>query len=204
MARPLPDLVLFLDECLGSTDVSGALRAAGIRIELFHEHFDASTPDDKWLAEVGHRGWTALTKDQRIRRRQAEFEALLEANVAAFVLTSGNLTGPAMGRAFVLGYTRMQKCCATTCRHSSPRLMPMGECGCSPMQRGARPRRSPDVGAAVTLAGCGRPPLHSLPGARGVPSPSGLNVRAAISRRGPDARPRRAVLRRSRAPRAVR
>jgi hypothetical protein len=100
---------LFLDECLGSTDVSGALRAAGIRIELFHEHFDASTPDDKWLAEVGHRGWTALTKDQRIRRRQAEFEALLEANVAAFVLTSGNLTGPAMGRAFVLAYPRMQK-----------------------------------------------------------------------------------------------
>ncbi|HEX6810095.1 MAG TPA: hypothetical protein VF384_00605 [Planctomycetota bacterium] len=109
MARPLPDLVLFLDECLGSTDVFDALQAAGFRVELFHQHFAAATPDEEWLAEVGQRGWVALTKDQRIRRRQAEFHALLAANVAACVLTSGNLTGPAMGRAFVLAYPRMQK-----------------------------------------------------------------------------------------------
>ncbi len=109
MARPLPDPVLFLDECLGSTDVPEALRAKGIRVELLHEHFALSTSDEDWLTDVGRRGWVVLTKDQRIRRRHAEFQALLAANVAAFVLTSGNLSGPATAAAFVIAYPRMQK-----------------------------------------------------------------------------------------------
>ena len=109
MDRPLPEPVLFVDECLGSTDVPGALQAVGIKFELLHVHFAAGTADETWLLEVGRRGWVVLTKDQRIRRRQAEFQALQAANVAAFVLTSGNLTGAAMGQAFVLAYPRIQK-----------------------------------------------------------------------------------------------
>lgn len=101
MSRPLPEPVLFLDECLGSTDVPKALRSQGIPVELLHEHFPLSTADPEWLAEVGRRGWVVLTKDQRIRRRQAEFEVLLGAGVAAFVLTSGNLTGPGTAQAFL-------------------------------------------------------------------------------------------------------
>ncbi|MBZ0150431.1 MAG: hypothetical protein K8J09_02790 [Planctomycetes bacterium] len=109
MARPLPDLVLFLDECLGVTDVPTALRTAGITCELLHDHFAAGTADQDWLAAIAARGWVVLTKDQRIRRRQAELQALITAKVAAFVLTSGDLTGAAMGAAFVLAYPRMQK-----------------------------------------------------------------------------------------------
>ena len=109
MARPLPEPVLFVDECLGSTDVPSALQAAGIKVELLHAHFAAGTSDEEWLTDVGSRGWVVLTKDQRIRRRQAEFRTLLAANVAAFVLTSGNLTGSAMGQAFVLAYPRIRK-----------------------------------------------------------------------------------------------
>jgi hypothetical protein len=109
LARPLPELILFLDECLGSTDVPKALQAEGIHVELLHQHFRGATADEVWLTDVGRRGWVVLTKDTRIRRRHAEFQALLAAGVAAFVLTSGNLTGPAMGRAFALAYPRMQK-----------------------------------------------------------------------------------------------
>jgi hypothetical protein len=109
LARPRPEPVLFVDECLGSTDVPTALHAAGIRVEVLHAHFAAGTADEDWLVEVGRRGWVVLTKDQRIRRRHAEFQALLAANVAAFVLTSGNVTGVTMGQAFVLAYPRMQK-----------------------------------------------------------------------------------------------
>jgi hypothetical protein len=109
LARPLPEPVLFLDECLGSTDVPHALRTKGIRVELLHEHFDPATPDTIWLAEVGKRGWVVLTKDQRIRRRRVELEALLAANVAAFVLTSGNLTGAATATAFASAWPRIQK-----------------------------------------------------------------------------------------------
>jgi hypothetical protein len=109
LARRLPELVLFLDECLGSTDVPAALRAKGIRVELLHEHFDLATQDTDWLSEVGRRGWIVLTKDQRIRRRRVEIEALQAANVAAFVLTSGNLTGAATAAAFVVAWPRIQK-----------------------------------------------------------------------------------------------
>ncbi|MCB9879176.1 MAG: hypothetical protein H6835_16395 [Planctomycetes bacterium] len=35
-----------------------------------------------------------LTKDQRIRRRQAEFDALRKAGVAAFVLTTATTARP--------------------------------------------------------------------------------------------------------------
>lgn len=109
MARPLPEPVLFLDECLGSTDVPDALRAVGVRVELLHEHFDSATLDTAWLAEVGKRGWVVLTKDQRIRRRRVEIQALLSAKVAAFVLSSGNLTGVATAGAFVAALPRIQK-----------------------------------------------------------------------------------------------
>ena len=109
MARPLPDPVLFLDECLGTTDVPAALRKVGVRVELLHETFPRATRDEDWLAKVGERGWVVLTKDQRILRRQVEFSALLAANVAAFVLTSGNLTGAETAAAFVRAYPRMRK-----------------------------------------------------------------------------------------------
>ena len=109
MARPLPEPVLFLDECLGSTDVPMTLREMGVRVELLHDHFEADTADPVWLAAVGKLGWVVLTKDQRIRRRRAELQALLDAGVAAFVLASGNLTGKATAAAFVQAYPRMRK-----------------------------------------------------------------------------------------------
>lgn len=109
MARPLPEPVLFLDECLGSTEVPAALRALGIQVELLHEHFESATADSDWLADVGRRGWIVLTKDQRIRRRRVEIEALLAARVAAFVLTSGSLTGAATATAFATAWPRIRK-----------------------------------------------------------------------------------------------
>jgi len=109
LVRPLPEPVLFLDECLGSTDVPEALRALGATVELLHEHFPAHTPDESWLREVGRRGWVVLTKDQRLRRRKAEHAALLQSGVAAFVLTSGNLTGQETAEAFVHAWPRIRK-----------------------------------------------------------------------------------------------
>jgi hypothetical protein len=78
-------------------------------VELLRAHFAEGTPDEEWLSDVGKRGWVVLTRDQRIRRREVEVKALIAANVAAFVLTSGNLTGPATAQAFVHAYSRMQK-----------------------------------------------------------------------------------------------
>ncbi|MCB9879175.1 MAG: hypothetical protein H6835_16390 [Planctomycetes bacterium] len=50
MVRPLPELVLFVDECLGATDVPAALGAAGIRFERLSDHFERGAADQDWLA----------------------------------------------------------------------------------------------------------------------------------------------------------
>jgi PIN like domain len=61
------------------------------------------------LPEVGKKGWIVLTKDDRIRYRQHEKDALLKSNVRAFVLTNRNLSGDEMGAIFVKMLPSMQK-----------------------------------------------------------------------------------------------
>jgi len=90
-------LTFFVDRSLGAHDVPDALRTAGVLVEIHDDHFAHDTPDTVWLAEVGACGWVVLTKDSRIRRHPLELQALLAANVAAFMLTATDLTGADMG-----------------------------------------------------------------------------------------------------------
>jgi len=82
---------------------------AGFKVEIHSDHFRGDAPDTEWLAEVGKRDWVVLTKDVQIRRRHLERNALLNAGVAAFILTSGNLKGEEMGEIFVRARNRMLK-----------------------------------------------------------------------------------------------
>lgn len=82
--------------------MADALRKLGARVEIHDDHFPSDATDASWLTEVGSRGWIVLMKDKRVRRIQLEREALLGAGVRAFVLTSGNLTGPEMANIFAM------------------------------------------------------------------------------------------------------
>lgn len=84
-----------------------ALRSVGATVEIHDDHFPADARDQDWLVEVGRRGWVVLMKDKRVRRVELEREALLSAGVRAFVLTSGNLTGPEMAEIFARHLRRM-------------------------------------------------------------------------------------------------
>jgi len=81
--------------------VPEALRNAGASIELHKDHFAHDEKDTVWLEECGRRGWVVLTKDRNIRYNLVERQALLDSGVAAFVLTSGQLTGIEMAHAYV-------------------------------------------------------------------------------------------------------
>lgn len=109
VARPLPRPTLFLDECIGTVDVPEALKLAGIPVEVLLDHLPSNTPDEVWLPFASGRGWVIVTKDKWIRRRGLERAALMNAKVAAFVLTSGDLTGVEMGVGLVRAYPRVQK-----------------------------------------------------------------------------------------------
>lgn len=69
---------------------------AGAKVVYLEERSEDGADDVEWLARVGAEGWVVLTKDQAIRRTRAERDALLNARVRAFFLTSGNLTGEEM------------------------------------------------------------------------------------------------------------
>jgi hypothetical protein len=92
---------------LGRYFVAEALRREGCHVELGDDHFLDQTDDPDWLTEIGRRGWVVLMKDKMVRWRPLEREALLAAGIRAFVLTSGNMSGPEMARVFVANLGRI-------------------------------------------------------------------------------------------------
>lgn len=95
----------FVDRSLGAVQVPRLLRDAGWILTTLTEHFgkpaDESVADVDWLALCGKEGWPVLMKDERIRYRAAERQALVDARVTAFCLASGNLRSAEMAAIFV-------------------------------------------------------------------------------------------------------
>jgi len=83
---------LFIDRDTWSHVLDAELRAAGIPFVAHRDVFPGDTPDTTWIAEVGKRGWTVITRDQNIRRRPNELRAVRAAGLRLFALTSGNLS----------------------------------------------------------------------------------------------------------------
>lgn len=86
-----------------------ALRAAGAQVETHEGNFAADAPDDRWIREVGRRGWIVLSKDEKMRYRLAEKRAIAQAAVRAFFLVPKGLTGPENGRILANAVTRMTR-----------------------------------------------------------------------------------------------
>ncbi len=105
-ASPNP-LTFFVDRSLGRIKVVEALRAANQAVVLHEDVFPQNAKDRAWLAEAGRNAWVVLSKDKHIQTRPNELAALLEAGVAAFVLTSGNVTGQQMAAAYVAALPKM-------------------------------------------------------------------------------------------------
>lgn len=99
----------FVDRSLGSKVVPGGLRDAGLAIEVHDDHFAQNTSDEVWLADIGKKGWVLLTKDPRIRTNELERRALLENDVAAFMLGRGEVSGTRMVEVFVKALDGMQR-----------------------------------------------------------------------------------------------
>ena len=98
----LPDSVVFyLDESIYSRVLVEALRAAGARLEHVRGAVPAGLPDAEWLAIAGRNGWIVLMRDQRIRYRTIERDALKRAAVGAFVFTGGQATARDTAEAIV-------------------------------------------------------------------------------------------------------
>ena len=73
----------------------------GATVLIHDDHFAPDEQDIKWLKVAGEKGWIVLTKDSRIRYRVLEKTTLMNAGVAAFILTSADLKGNEMAEIFV-------------------------------------------------------------------------------------------------------
>lgn len=72
---------------------------------------DERVADTEWLELAGRNGWIVLMKDERIRYRPVERNALVAHRVRAFCLTSGNLRAAAMAAAYISSVPGIVRAC---------------------------------------------------------------------------------------------
>ena len=86
---------LFIDRSLGRLRLAALLREDGLNVVTLAEHYgmpaDESIEDVTWLADTAALGWVTLAKDERIRRRPAEKEAVRHHGARLFYFTRGDL-----------------------------------------------------------------------------------------------------------------
>ena len=80
--------------------------------DVYGEKVGQGLADVTWLADAGSNGWVVLMKDDKIRFRPAELEALTSAGVRAFCLTNANLRGHEMAHRFVTQLPRINRIAA--------------------------------------------------------------------------------------------
>lgn len=111
-SRPLDSLEIFIDRSLGKK-IALPLIEAGATVHLHDDYFEQNVEDQEWLAEVGDRGWLVITKDQWIRRRPLERDALLKANLKVFCFMSGSIPFSEMADAFAKALPAIRKIAET-------------------------------------------------------------------------------------------
>jgi hypothetical protein len=94
----------FVDRSLGKSIVEG-LRATGLTVrsmaDVYGEKRAQLLADEVWLRDAGENDWIVLTKDDAIRRRPAERDALTGAAVRVFCLTNRSMRGTEQTERFV-------------------------------------------------------------------------------------------------------
>lgn len=101
-AEPPPGF--FLDRSLGRHIVADALRAEGLLVQTLAERYPETeefVQDEVWIREVTADGLVILVKDDRIRRKPREQQAILDSGARAFVVTNASLTGDQLAELFI-------------------------------------------------------------------------------------------------------
>lgn len=82
--------------------MAAILRAAELQVVVHDHHFAQDAPDTEWLTAAGKNNWIVITRDERIRYRIAEKQALRRAKVRAFVLAAkGDLRAEELAEIFL-------------------------------------------------------------------------------------------------------
>lgn len=83
------------------------LTDAGLSVERHRDHFRHDAADEDWLAEIGRRGWVALTHNSRIRYTPNEKNAVIRHGARLLVII-GSAPYPDLARSFVATIDRIE------------------------------------------------------------------------------------------------
>ena len=108
--KPPEELTFFLDRQLGRYKVASVLRDAGLNVEIHDDHFPQNAKDPDWLTAAGKNNWIVVTRDERIRYRVAEKQAMRRAKARAFVLAAqGNLRAEMLAEIFLKALPKIRR-----------------------------------------------------------------------------------------------
>jgi hypothetical protein len=90
--------------------MAGILREADLKVEVHDDHFAQDARDTEWLAAAGKNHWIVITRDERIRYRVAEKQAIRRAKVRAFVLAAqGDLRAEMLAQNFLKAIGKVRR-----------------------------------------------------------------------------------------------
>lgn len=105
----------FADRSLGRYIVPGALRNIGWSVralfEVYGETEEEKVADERWITEATASGWVLLMKDESIRMKPAERDAILAARARAFVVTNQAINGQRLAEHYVVNQHRIVQRC---------------------------------------------------------------------------------------------
>lgn len=81
---------IFIDRNSGGRSFKAALQAANISVVLHDDLFSRITSDEKWIEDVGRRGWIAVTGDNAITRDPLALHHLTRSKLHLFILKALN------------------------------------------------------------------------------------------------------------------
>jgi hypothetical protein len=115
----------FIDNNLSEHLAAGM---AGLREDVVHlkGFFEEDEDDDVWLADIGERGWFLITRDERVRHRPIELEAIREHGVGAFFLGGKNRSRCELIQQLVRHWPRLKDLANRTKRPFAFRIPPSG------------------------------------------------------------------------------
>jgi hypothetical protein len=101
----------FVDRSLGRHLLPDAFRQAGFATHtlasVYGEERAQEVSDEEWIALAGEREWVVFTKDDAIRRREAELAAVEAHAVKMFCLTNAGLRGEEQRERFLTNINRI-------------------------------------------------------------------------------------------------
>lgn len=115
----------FIDNNL-SEKLAKGMKEFGEDVVHLKEFFAEDADDEVWLRRIGDEGWFLITRDDKVRYRPSEIQALRNHQVGAFFLGGKNRTRCELIRQLVRNWPRIKEYARKERRPFAYRIPPSG------------------------------------------------------------------------------